>query len=76
MNDARRKSIDEALAQIEGGKGILESVRDEEQETYDNMPEAFQSGEKGEKAQAAIDALEEAINACDEIVSNLETAKE
>lgn len=55
MNASRRKRIEEA-------KGILESVRDEEQEAYDNMPENFQNGERGEKSQAAIDALENAIS--------------
>lgn len=102
MNDGRRKEIEtiaadiaaikeraEALnSEIEALQERIESVRDEEQEYHDNMPESFQTGEKGEKAQAAIDALDEAINTCeemvstidgdkfDEVVSSLETAKE
>lgn len=42
--------------------GQIEEVRDEEQEAYDNMPESLQNGEKGELAQAAIDAMESAIS--------------
>lgn len=36
----------------------LGELRDEEQDYFDNMPEGLQGGEKGEKAQAAIDAME------------------
>lgn len=74
MNKERRKAIEDLkikigslASQIEELKEEAESLRDEEQEYYDNMPEGFQNGEKGEKAQASIDAL-------DEIVSGIESA--
>ena len=41
--------------------GELEEIRDEEQEAFDNMPEGFQNGERGELAQEAINNLETAI---------------
>jgi phage host-nuclease inhibitor protein Gam len=47
---------------LEEVKGEIETIRDAEQEYYDNMPESFQSGEKGERTQEAIDALESAIS--------------
>jgi seryl-tRNA synthetase len=53
-------------------KTVLEGLRDEEQEAYDNMPESFQNGEKGEKAQAAITAMEEAISSLEEIDNTLD----
>ena len=40
----------------------LQDVLNEEQDYLDNMPESLQSGEKGEKAQAAIDLMEDLIN--------------
>jgi hypothetical protein len=55
MNAERRKQIEEAMH-------ILESVRDAEQEAYDNLPESFQSGEQGDAMQSAIDSLERAIS--------------
>lgn len=61
MNQERRKQIEEA-------KSILESARDDEQEYFDNMPDSLKDGEKGEKAQTAIDALDEAISACETAV--------
>ncbi len=37
------------------------------------MPESFQNGEKGEKAQAAVDAMDEAVNAIDEVINSFES---
>ena len=36
----------------------LSEIRDEEQEAYDNLPEALQDSERGENMQDCIDALE------------------
>ncbi len=88
MNNTRRKEIARIRTELE--KHIdsisdlvaeLESVRDEEQECFDNMPESFQYGEKGERAQAAIDALEEALSSIDSdemrsALDSLDTASE
>lgn len=69
MNNTRRKQIAAAQALLAQAAGIieearqaLEEVRDEEQDAYDNMPESFQVGEKGDRAMAAIDNLENAIS--------------
>jgi len=81
MNKNRRKEIDAVMADIEklraaldAVKGgfqealeALETIRDDEQEYFDNMPESLQSGEKGGDAEAAISALETAIDAVSEI---------
>lgn len=46
--------------------------------TYDNMPESFQQGEKGEKAEEIVSALDDVVSALDttdfdEITSALDT---
>jgi hypothetical protein len=76
MNAARRKALDTLLASFEGLKSELETLRDEEQDYYDNMPESFQSGDKGQAAETAVSALDDAINSADEVVGYIETAKE
>lgn len=58
MNADRRKRIAKAQA-------ILETVRDEEQEALDNLPESLQGGERGEAMQNALDALEEILGLCE-----------
>lgn len=57
--DAFWATVDTSAANI---VSALEGIRDEEQEAYDNMPESFQNGDKGEQSQAAIEALESAID--------------
>lgn len=55
----------EFAAHFEEIKGEIETLKDEEQDYYDNMPESFQNGDKGSIAQTAIDALDEAANDLD-----------
>ena len=66
MNKQRRKSLSEAetlllsaLDSLERAMDIIDEVRDEEEEAYDNLPEQFQDGERGEEMQEYIDTLEE-----------------
>ncbi|WP_140427035.1 hypothetical protein [Ensifer aridi] len=54
----------------------IESLMSDEQDYYDNMPESFQNGEKGERAQSAIDALQEAYDSCETAFDALGTAVE
>lgn len=44
---------------VANGLSDLETLRDELQEWYDNLPESFQNGSKGDTLQEAIDALSE-----------------
>lgn len=50
-------TCDELAASVESD---IESIQDDEQEAFDNMPESFQQGERGEASQAAIEALQSA----------------
>lgn len=40
----------------------MESIKDELQEWYDNLPENFQNGDKGSQIQEAVDTLERALD--------------
>ena len=71
MNNQRRKEIKKVIMDIES---VVQTLLDEEQEAFDNMPESLQYSDNGivsEEAQdslsAAIDALEEAIGCLEEI---------
>ena len=66
MNAKRRNAIESVINElIEKFEEIkseaidqLSEIRDEEQEVYDNLPEALQDSERGENMQNCIDALE------------------
>lgn len=48
-----------------------ETIGEEEQEKFDNMPEGLQSSERGEKLEAAVSAAEDAKQAADDAVNAL-----
>lgn len=81
MNKDRRKEISELVSELEGLGEKIEGFRDtsetiqaDEQEYFDNMPESFQGGEKGEAAQAAADKLQEAYDALDAAKDSVQEA--
>lgn len=76
MNAARRKQIAEIASQLETLKGDIENIKDDEQAYFDNMPESLQGGEKGTAAESAVEALDEAVNDIDSVLSSLEKAGE
>lgn len=76
MNAVRRKVITSIQDQIEALRSELESIKDDEQEYFDNMPDSIQCSGKGDKADAAIAALDEVIDALVDAVDTLESAKE
>lgn len=49
MNNASRTELERAVALIEEAQQIIEAVKDEEQEAFDNLGENFQTGERGQK---------------------------
>ena len=72
MNAQRRKEILKAIALIEQAKDILEYVAEEEQEAYDNLPEAFQYAEKGERMQEVADNINDVCRELEDQIYNLE----
>lgn len=52
MNTARRKQLKQAAELLSQAQAIIESVRDDEQYEYHNMPESLQYSERGERITA------------------------
>ncbi len=79
MNAPRRKNlakiieaIEELKSQLEDQMSDLETLRDEETDYYDNMPEGIQASERGERAECSMEALTEACDTLYDLVSQLE----
>ena len=72
MNDTRRKELAAISALISEAWSRLEGVRDEEQDAFDNMPESFQNGERGEAMTEAIDKLSEHCDALQTVSGELD----
>lgn len=77
MNNDRRDQI-KALgprvsaltAAIAAIRGEVEGIRDEEAEYLESMPESLKGGDRGQVAEAAISALDDALN----LIDTLDTA--
>lgn len=76
MNKMRRKELNRAAEMLREAYSIIESCKDEEQDAYDNLPESFQYGDKGDEMQEYIDQMDEAMESIDEAADTIEEIAE
>ena len=62
MNNQRRKAIEDVVGKITDLVAELESLKDEEEEYRDNIPDNLQGSERYEKADECVDGLTEIID--------------
>lgn len=76
MNKLRRKSLQEIFDKLSDLREEIESIKDEEDESRENMPENLQGSERYEQSETASYNMDEAIeyisSACDSIESAME----
>lgn len=72
MNKQNRKVIEGYINSLEDIKQNIESMLEDEETKFDNMPEGLQESERGEALQNAIDNLDSAISAIEEAVEYIE----
>ena len=84
MTNTNKKKIRNLVAElramqsrIDEIESIVSAIQDETQASYDNLSEYAQDGERGDKLQSEIDALDDAIPAIggidlDEAIQGLE----
>lgn len=82
MNKERRseikkasKRIDLVVELLEEYKSDIEIIQMDEEEAYDNLPEGFQNGLKGDAIQEAIDEMEDAIDEINTVIKTIENIK-
>ena len=75
MNEARRKLLVKVENLLAEAKSLVEQVRDEEQEAYDNMPENMQSGEKGSALESNVENLGDALDAIEGALEGISSAQ-
>ena len=72
MNKPRRKEIEKIIEELEGLKERIESVGNEEQEAYDNLPERIQYSEKGEAMENAASELDGVAGDIEDLIDRLQ----
>lgn len=75
MNDKRRKSLDEAINFLDNAKSLIEQIKEEEEETLENLPDNMKEGDKGSAMQEAIDNLDTALGSIEDASSAVDEAK-
>lgn len=76
MNKIRRKALQEIYDKLSDLREELETIKDEEDESLENMPENLQGSERYEQSETASGNIDEAMeylsSACDSIESAME----
>lgn len=72
MNKERRTKISNIIKEIENIKDKLQDVLNEEESVFDNMPENLQCSMRGEESEESIDYMNEAVDALDSAIEQLE----
>lgn len=72
MNENRRKRLRSIIGNLEAARTGIETIRDEEDEARDNMPENFLESDRYTDSEAASESMDSAIDSIDEAVSKLE----
>lgn len=71
MNKTRRNDIYNVITRIEMAKNALQALLDEEQDSFDNMPENLQGSMRGMESEESIDTMSEAIESLEEAIETL-----
>ena len=72
MNKQRRKYLAEAVEKLSEAMSIVEDVRNDEQDAFDNMPESLQYCERGEQMEEYIDNLDGAYDNISDVADALQ----
>lgn len=68
----RSSSTDAAYGFVEQAKTDTESIRQDEQDALDNLPESFEDSDQYRRMEDAVDHLDDAIDSLDDALSELE----
>ena len=68
MNAFRRKELSRAAELLEEAR----SMKDEEEEAHDNLPESLQYSDKGEAMQDNIDMMVESIYTIESVIEQID----
>ena len=72
MNKERRKTLHGIIDELESQKENIETLQEEEQEAYDNLPESIQASDRGDAMCENADDLSDAADSLDDIISALQ----
>ncbi len=72
MNNERRKRIKKVITTLSECSSELESIKDDEDDARESMPENLQNSDRYEESENCSDVIGDAISDLDDIVNGLE----
>lgn len=72
MNKQDRQQLATAIEHLNSAREILELLKDQEQEKFDNLSEGLQQSEKGQKFEENANTLSEAYDNVESAIDSLE----
>ncbi|MGE4301966.1 MAG: hypothetical protein AB7F40_10240 [Victivallaceae bacterium] len=75
MNKDRRIELEALQTRLQGIKIDIASIRDEEQEEFDNLPESLQGSDCGQEMEAVAKALTNCIDELEEAIEYIDDAR-
>jgi len=73
MNARRRKELSKALELLNTAYSIIESVKEDEIEAFENLPEGLQQAEQGSKMEEIGFELEDMVGSLEEYTETLDS---
>lgn len=61
MNNARRKALRSIIEKLQDCHDRLETLKEDENEAFENMPEGLRSSERGEATEMNLETLESSV---------------
>ena len=75
MNKQRREKLSQVSSLLKRAVSVVEQVKDEEQDSFDNLPENLQNGDRGEAMEEAVSELEQAVDLINEAADHISQAQ-
>ena len=72
MKSTNRNALESAKGKLSDARSLIEEIQQDEQERFDSRSEKWQESDKGQEAQAALDALDDIVTMLEDIDDNLE----
>lgn len=74
MNKYRRRILTRVTENLENIKCTVEEVKDEEEQSYENLPESLMCSEKGSSMMDNVEYLNDAVSNIDDAINNINDA--
>jgi hypothetical protein len=71
MNKARRKKIETIIERLADLRADLDNIQDEENMSFESLPENMQQGERGQAMEDKVATINEAMDELDSAVEKL-----